>query len=120
MTFDYAKTAATAQRLLTKFGASTTLTRHGEPVYDPETGTTTPSDTVSGVTAAVFPVEARFVDGSMVLATDLQAYLSAVGVAEPVPGDVLAWGSKSLTVIRAKNLGPAGVFVLYEVIVRAS
>jgi hypothetical protein len=40
-------------------------------------------------------------------------------VAEPLPGDVLAWGGKALTVIRAKNLGPGGVMVLYELIVRA-
>jgi hypothetical protein len=119
VTFDYAKTAATVQRLLTKFGASTTLTRHGEPIYDAETGTTTPGDTVSTVTVAVFPVEARYLADSQVQATDLQAYLSAVGVAEPVPGDVLAWGTKGLTVVKAKNLGPAGVFVLYELIVRA-
>ena len=120
MSFDYAKTAQTAQRLLAKFGARTTLAHPVAPAYDPETGATTPVDAMTNVTAAVFPVDARFVDGSMVLATDLQAYLSAVGVDEPVPGDVLTWGGKSLTVVRAMNLGPAGVFVLYELIVRAS
>jgi hypothetical protein len=119
VSFNYAGTAQTAHRLLQRFGAATTLTRPGAPTYNPETGTATPGDTATAVTAAVFPVEARFVDGTMVLATDQQAYLSAVGVAEPLPGDVLAWGGKALTVIRAKNLGPGGVMVLYELIVRA-
>jgi hypothetical protein len=119
VSFNYARIAQTVQRVLTKFGARTTLTRSVEPTYDPETGTTTSSVAVAAVTAAVLPVDARFVDGSMVLATDQQAYLSAVGVAEPKPGDVLAWGGLALTVIRAKNLGPGGVMVLYELIVRA-
>ncbi len=120
MSFGYASIAATTQRLLQQFGASTTLTRSEPGEYDPDDGFAPLVDAVQTVTAAVFPVEDRFVDGTLIFATDQQAYLSAVGVTEPKPGDVLAWNGASLTAVRCKNLGPAGTFVLYEMIVRAT
>lgn len=117
-TFDYSELAAVAQELLEEFGSQTTLTRPGEPVYDPETGEATVEEVVSTVQAAVFPVEQRYVDGLQVLATDLQAYVSAVGVSEPKPGDVLSWQEQGLTVVKAKNLAPDGsTFVLFELFV---
>lgn len=117
--FDYAAMARTAQRLLQRFGARTTLTRPGTPTYDPETGETTATPVVENCTAAVFPYGDKFVDGTLILATDRQAFIAAVGLAEPKPGDVLAWGGQGLTVIKAKNIAPAGLPVLYDVQVRA-
>lgn len=118
MSFNYARTAATALRLLQRFGATATLTRPGVSGYDPETGAVTATPVVDGCTAAVFPYEDKHVDGSLILSTDQQALIAASGLSEPRPGDVLAWGGKGLTVVKAKNLGPSGVMVLYEVQVR--
>lgn len=117
--FNYLSLAATAQRLLQRFGAATTLTRNTAGDYDPETGSAPVTTTSQDVIAAVFPVEDRFVDGTLIFATDQQAYISAVGVTEPRPGDVLLWNGANLTAVRCKNLGPSGVYVLYEMIVRA-
>ena len=39
MTFNYAATATTATRLLTRFGAAATLKRETVGAYDPDTGT---------------------------------------------------------------------------------
>ena len=118
--FNYLSLAATAQRLLQRFGSATTLTRSTPGEYDPDTAAAPITTAVQNVTAAVFPVEDRFVDGTLIFATDQQAYVSAVGVTEPKPGDVLAWNGADLTAVRCKNLGPSGVFVLYEMIVRAT
>lgn len=118
--FNYLSLAATANKLLQRFGASATLTRSTPGEYDPDTGAAPITAAVQNVTAAVFPVEDRFVDGTLIFATDQQAYVSAVGVTEPRPGDVLTWNGTDLTVIRCKNLGPAATFVLYEMIVRAT
>ncbi|MGA0608832.1 hypothetical protein [Caldimonas sp. KR1-144] len=117
--FNYAATAQTAQRLLQRFGAQTTLTRPGTPTYDPETGETTATPVVDSCTAAVFPYGDKYVDGTQILATDRQAYIAAVGLTEPKPGDVLLWGGSGLTVIKTKNIAPAGLPVLYEAQVRA-
>ncbi len=118
----YTRAGATVERLLRKYGAETTLTTPAaaNPTYDPATGVGTPAaPTVDTVKAAVFPYEDKYIDGTLILVGDEQAFISASGISEPKPGSVLAWRSKSYTTVRAKVLGPAGVNVLYELQVRA-
>jgi hypothetical protein len=121
MTF-YTRAIAMVQRLLAKYGTTTTLTTPSDTAaaYDPATGTATlAAPTVDTVTVAVFPYADKFIDGTLILTGDEQAYLSAQGISEPKPGSMLAWRGKSYTTVRAKTLGPAGVNVLYELQVRA-
>jgi hypothetical protein len=118
MAFDYDKTAATALRLITKFGASSTLTHVAPATYDPTTGSTTPTETAQTVQACVFPYSNALIDGTLIRTTDLQALVAASGVSEPAAGSTLLWGGVTRTIVRAKNLGPAGTFVLYELQVR--
>lgn len=115
----YGELSIDADEIIKEFGGTTTLTKPGTPTYDPSTGETTATPTVLPCAAVVFPYEDRFIDGTLILQGDQQAYLSAIGLTVPVPGDVLAWGGVNYTVIRTKNLGPNGVtFVLYELQVR--
>lgn len=117
----YAETAVIADEVLRDFGATGTLTRtESTGVYDPETGDYSTSVTVQDVVAVVLPIDARLIDGQSVLATDETAYLSAVGVTAPQASDSLTWGGKTYTVMRCKNLAPAGQAVLYELQVRAA
>lgn len=118
MPFDYVATRATATRLLTKFGAATTLTHVAPGAYDPATGASVPIETAETAQACVFPYGDKFIDGTLIQAKDQQAFVSAEGT-EPKPGSVLLWEGKKLSVVRAKNLGPAGVMVLFELQVRA-
>jgi hypothetical protein len=118
----YSRALATVERLIRKYGAETTLTTPAAtaPTYDTATGVSTPaSPTVDTVQAVVFPYEDKYIDGTLILVGDEQAYISAQGISEPKPGSVLVWRSKSYTTVRAKVLGPAGVNVLYELQVRA-
>lgn len=120
MTFDYAKTAATVERMLKKFGVAGTISRReGTGSYDPLTGLPIPASQVTqNIVGVVFPIDAKLVDGTTVLATDETAYISAVNVWEPRDTDVLAINGKSYTVQGVKWTAPAGVAVLGELVVR--
>lgn len=122
MSFNYSKTAATVTRLLQRFGASATLTSVTGGTYDPSTGGSTGETTTNTtVTAAVFDFSdkqdgAQFLPGTLILAGDKQVFM-AVGTA-PVPGNTLTWQSVIYQVVAVKTLAPAGVAVLYELLVR--
>lgn len=123
MTFDYAKTAATGDRLLKRFGAASSLTRRTEGAYDPNTGSSTVTETVQPCTAAMFDFNTqlsgtRFDGQSLIQSGDKQVYVSSVGMAAPAPGDFLVFGGVSYAVIAVKRLAPSGVDVLYELQVR--
>lgn len=118
MTF-YEEIAATVQEILAEFGAPAQVTRTeqgGE--YDPDTGDYVTTTVTQDVTSVVFPVDQKLVDGTTVLATDEQAYLSAVGLTIPEPTQKLAWAGKTYTIMRVENLAPAGTSVLVTMIVR--
>lgn len=119
MSFDYAEIAQTVQELLEEFGAPGKLTRKDRAgVYDPDLGDYPEVEVAQDCTAVVFPIDQKLVDGTAVLATDEQAYLSAVSLTTPTPSHKLTWQGKGYTIVRAKNLAPAGVSVLVELIVR--
>ncbi|MBV7475394.1 hypothetical protein [Pseudoxanthomonas sp. PXM05] len=110
--FNYAATAATATRLLQRFGASATLKRQTTGAYDPSTGTTPVTVTELATTAAVFAYDQKYIDGTLILQGDQRAYLVPAQV--PKQGDVLAWNGKDWRVVAVKPIAPAGTVVLYE------
>ncbi|WP_426287544.1 hypothetical protein [Luteibacter sp. E-22] len=117
MSFNYAGTAATATRLLKRFGAAAELIRaDGPPVYDPEQGTTVPSETTVQTTAAVFDFDQKYIDGTLILQGDKQAFCA--------PGQRVVQGNKlnykddtgsmrRAEVVAVKPVAPAGTPVLY-------
>jgi hypothetical protein len=112
MTF-YAEMAQGADEILREFGAAGTVSyKTGSGEYDPDFGDYPEVEVTQACTAAVFPVDQKLVDGTTVLATDEQAYLSAVGLS------ILTLGGVARTVVSVKNLAPAGTSVLVELIVR--
>jgi hypothetical protein len=112
MSFDYAHSAATALRLLQRFGASATLKRQSAGSYDPSTGSDTVTETSLTTTAAVFAYDQSYIDGTLILQGDQLAYLS--NEQEPQQGDLLAWQGADYRVVAVKPLSPAGTVVLYE------
>lgn len=116
MTFNYAKTAATATRLLQRFGAAATLKRETAGTYDPATGTSTITETSLATTAAVFDYDSKYIDGTLILSGDKRAYLAPAQT--PKQGDVLAWQGADYTVVAVKAIAPAGVVALYEAQIR--
>lgn len=110
--FDYTATAATASRLLARFGAAATLKRYTGTAYDPAAGASVPTYTDVPTTAAVFAYDQKYIDGTLVKQGDQRAYC-APSVA-PTQGDRLAWQGATLEVVAVKPVSPAGVPVLYE------
>lgn len=86
-TFDYNEMQATAHELIEEFGQAGAVKRvtppdpilGGDPVVTPYPATLVP-----------MAYEARYVNGTTILAGDMQIYISAVGLAiEPTVGDVV-------------------------------
>lgn len=117
--FDYARPAATAERLLTRFGQVVTVKRVTPGGYDPATGEATPVETSQVGTGALFDFGLHqsgtaFAPDSMILVGDKKLLLSPVGVSQPAPGDRVAVGADLFSVVNVKITAPAGVVVMYE------
>lgn len=110
--FNYAATASTATRLLTRFGAAATLKRQVAGAYDPETGSDTVTETSLATTAVVFAYDQKYIDGTLVLHGDQRGYLAPAVV--PKQGDLLTWQGVDLSVVAVKPVSPAGTPVLFE------
>jgi hypothetical protein len=124
MTFDYTKPAATALKLLTKFGRSVTLRKQTAGAYDPATSGATVTNTDYTGTGALFDFNERilgtqFENGTSVQMGDKYLLLASSGITvAPVPNDLLIFGSDTWTVLNVKIIAPAGTAVLYELHLR--
>lgn len=124
MTFDYSKSAATALRLLTKFGRTVTLRKQTEGAYDPATSSATITTTDYTGHGALFDFNERqlgttFAPGSTIQIGDKRLSLAPSGITvAPVPNDLLIFGSDTWSVINVKTLAPAGTVVMYELHLR--
>ncbi|KAF1706287.1 hypothetical protein [Pseudoxanthomonas sacheonensis] len=114
--FNYPATAATATRLLTRFGATCTLVRTTTGAYDPATGSNTVTVENLPTTAAVFAYDQKYIDGTLILAGDQLAYCAPA--VTPKQGDSFTWNSATFTVIAVKPISPAGIPILFEVQIR--
>lgn len=115
----YSEVATEAASVIAEFGATCTLTTDETGAYDPEEGSAPIITTSHPCSAAVFPVERQYLDGTTILATDQQALVSVVGLVEPKPGDRLTFNGVVYQLLRAMILGPAGIAVLYTIFIRA-
>lgn len=118
MAYDYAQSAATVQRLLTRFGAAATLKSQTAGAYNPATGQAPVTTFSQGCVACMFDVDQKLVDGTNIIAGDKTALVSTINVLAPVPGHVFTWQGKDYRVVTVKTLAPAGVNVLHELLVR--
>lgn len=117
--FDYSKPAATAQRLLERFGRAVTLTRKTPGAYDPATGAPGAGTTATHAgTAALFDYQQKDIDGTHIRVGDQRAYIAPDLAVTPQTGDTLTVGGDTWSVIASRPLAPAGVIVLHDVQVR--
>ena len=120
-TFDYAKSNATALRLLTEFGHSVTLKRVTGNSYNPATGTNTPTYSTLTGTGADFDYTPGEVtrSGGLVQVADRKLYLATGGItSDPLPNDLVIIGAVTWTVMAVARLAPGGVTVLYTLQLR--
>ena len=118
--FDYNRPAATAKRLLDRFGQAGSISRSTPGGYDPETGPTAPVELQSLCIVALLEFDNRQIDGELVKIGDRRALIAPDTAFEPDAGDVLTVGVEVVQVVRNSPLKPAGVFVLHDCIVRTA
>lgn len=115
----YDNLAATAARLLARFGQPVTLSRAATGAYDPATsGVTSAAPTALTRRGALFDFAAGVTNlrGNLVQATDRQLLLEA-GEA-PALTDSIVIGGQTFTIVSIGELNPAGVPVMYDLHVR--
>lgn len=117
--FDYGRAAATAERLIRKFGAQGAIRREtpgSGPSYDP--GEPILTDYAAHIVLTDY--SNREIDGQRILSTDRQALVEpAIGV-EPKTSDLLVTADGAiLTIVNVDLLRPATTTVLFVLQVRA-
>ena len=115
MTFDYARAAGTAERLVRKFGAVGAIRRttvEGANLYDPSSGTEVVTDHPAMMVSTTY--SAREIDGTRIRATDIKVIIEPATGIEPTTSDkVVAADGAALTIINIDVLRPATTTVLW-------
>lgn len=112
MTFDYAKSAATAKRLIAQFGQSVTLRQvsNSGTEYAP---TQTTTDTA--ITAVDLNMRARDLNGTLVGETLRTLYVATGAGVAPGKGDKIQIGGAWHEIAEVRPLAPGGTVVMWEV-----
>ena len=112
----YERLAATASRLVERFGSPITLTKSTRAEYDPTAGEFLDS---SARTYTGYGVRTEYraneIDGTRIQSGDARVYLSIVVGAQPATGDVLTIEGARYAVLECRPLQPGPVVVLYDV-----
>lgn len=120
MTFDYAGIRDnTVDTLIKEFGSSGTLKVSAEGAYDPDTGVSTPTET--SYTIYLVEVEDIVRQKEDLLQEEKlkRLYISPKDMTVvPTNGDIIVWNSKSYPIKECTPISPAGVDVLYDVLVQ--
>ena len=113
---NYVASAATAARMMMKFGQAITLRQAVQGAYDPATGSVTQTVTDVSRNGAVFDYGAKLVDGTLIQQGDKQLYMEP-GVIPSVQHRVVI-GGVEYGIVTIKEINPAGVPILYELQLR--
>lgn len=112
-TFDYARTRATAERLIARFGQAGAIrsTTTSGPPYDPVTTVTD-----HACQLAVMEYTDDKIDGTLIMRGDKLVYLSTAGLSiEPGTTDRVVIGGEEHAIINVKPLSPSGLIVFWEI-----
>lgn len=121
---DYAKSAASANRMLSKAGGPVTLRRSVPGAYNTDTGTMGAAVVTDypGI-GAKFGYSAQAVNGTLIQSGDQQLYLSAIqvnGSAMPAPtiADLIVIGSAVFSIAAVGKIEPTDIPVLFILQIR--
>jgi hypothetical protein len=122
MTFDYARSQATALRLLGSFGQAVTRRTVTAGAYAPSTGTATVTTADTTRTGAVLDYSdqskqgERYIRGNLVKGEDRQLLLDGTGPAELTDRYVI--GGTEYSVVSVSEISPAGTIVMFDIHLR--
>ncbi|OIS90738.1 hypothetical protein [Brucella cytisi] len=110
--FNYARSVATANRLIDKFGQTGAIRRtetSGDP-WNPGT-----SDTDYPCTLVALDYDQEDVDGTLIKSTDKKVYVATKGLPiQPTTTDKVLIGGIVSSIVQEKPLNPAGTVVYWE------
>jgi hypothetical protein len=125
VSFDYGKSAATALKLLQKFGRTVTHTRQvSGNDYNPSTGAATVTPSNQTGTGCVLDFQlmnygTTFEGQTVIQQGDKYALLATSGITNvPVPGDLFVAGGVTWNIMGVKTVSPAGTDVLHKLHLR--
>lgn len=117
MSFDYAKMATTALRLLAKFGAPVTLVRTTGGSIDPVTGAVIAGSSANQTTTGLLRrYPDGLIDGTRIMTGDRQAVLS--NEVRPLLTDRLQVAGENWSVMSIETVKPTDTTLVYFVQVR--
>jgi hypothetical protein len=110
----YNSMAATASKLITKFGAVGEIKRTTGGSIDPVTGTVTAGTTVIYTPNTIVQKYAdELVDGARILSSDRMIILD--NTIEPVSTDTITIGGENWSIVSIRESNPAGIPLVYFV-----
>ncbi len=120
--FDYTKSASTALRLLTRFGQSVTLMRQVTGAYDPALSAAPVTQALETRKAVLLDYDRinfgqTLQDGTRIQMGDRRCLMGADG-SEPTTLDFISVSNVKYPIKVVKILSPAGVPVLYDMLIR--
>lgn len=119
MTLD-ARAAATATRLLDKFGKAMTLVISGPSVYDPATGDVEAAGQQIDFMGIVESPSATELSSGQVLAADKVVTINAATLtAYPVPNDVIVIDGREFSIKQVSEVWSGAKIVLFKAVVSA-
>jgi hypothetical protein len=113
---DYTATAATATRLLTKFGRDLTVRNYTNESYNPATGKNVKTYSDSTVKGAVFSFGTGDSSTELIQVGDKKAIITSE--VTPQLEDHLIVGTKVYIIKSVKELNPAGTSIMFELHIR--
>lgn len=118
---DYAEIAADVLDILTEEGQAVTLRTVTEGAYDPATSTATDTTTDTTRRAVLFDIAKGItsIRGTLVQATDLQAYMEASGTAPANTDKLIDANGITYTILSVGVIAPTGTAVLFDLHLRA-
>lgn len=113
-TYNYANIAATALRLIARFGQAVTITSRVQGTYNAATSAATVTETTQTTRGVLDQYKWREIDGSLIKAGDIKLIIAAKGLSAPAINDsvTLADGSK-LTIKNVDVLSPGAIPIIY-------
>lgn len=112
MAFDYSRAAATAQRLISRFGQSATLRQvtDGGDAWNPN-----PTETDTTIPCVDLNREVRDPSGTLTGETRRTLYISTSAGVTPAKGDKVVIGGAEHEIAEVRTLAPGGTTVMHEV-----
>ena len=124
MSYDYSGFSDRAAVLIARYGSSGTLTRPGK-TYNPETGNMSGSDDEYSIIALLQPIDTSRINDTVIKSGDSELVISPKTPAgttaeEPLPGDLVTFEGKNLSVINVMMSKPTDTAIAYICHVRES